>query len=108
MSTGFFHPCVDSIRNASYAECVKKLMKLTVFALFIGFQAAQSLHTHKAVSQDNCQTCQVVHQTPTVGAEGAQHLITRLVFQRFLVSRNETFVPSDVVSLASIRAPPAA
>lgn len=86
---------------------MKRALKIAVLMLFVGFQAAQALHSHTTVSLDHCQTCQVLQHTPTVGAADGQQLVTRLVFQRLFVSRSETHVPVDVVAAASIRAPPA-
>ena len=87
----------------------KRAAVIAVLALFVGFQTAQTLHTHaRAVTQDNCSICQVLHQTPSLAANAAPQVSSRLIVQRLCVRAADPFVVAKTPSVLRSRAPPAA
>ena len=84
-----------------------RCIKLLVLALFLGFQTAQSLHTHTAATPDHCSICQAVQQSVSTGPVHAAQIVTALMFERLIVSRQHSFARIDLVSFVSTRAPPA-
>ena len=87
----------------------KRATIIAVLAVFVGFQTAQTFHTHgKAVTQDNCSICQVLHQTPSLAAHASPQTSARLVAHRLSLRAADPFVVAKSDSVLRSRAPPAA
>lgn len=86
-----------------------RFIRIAVLAVFVGFHAAQMLHTHKAVvGKEECSVCQVVHNTPGVDAS-ASSAFPAVFASQSLLKIGGRIVVADLVSDSSRpRAPPAA
>jgi hypothetical protein len=87
----------------------KRTLHFFALAVFLGFQIAQALHSHKAaVSDKDCAVCQIVHQTPSI-AVGAQSLAEcALVFEPISIHIEKALAVASADNVFSPRAPPLA
>jgi len=85
-----------------------RFVRVLVLLVFVGFQAGQMLHTHKASASDRpCAVCHVVNHTPGLENPSASALATVFTCQSLLPIGGRIVI-ADLSSSSSLpRAPPA-
>ncbi len=86
---------------------VKKSLRLLVLAVFVGFLAAQILHTHKEnISEDQCSICQIIHQTPSITPPAQTIQPLYFIFLSLITKNDEPLLTTSSHVHFDTRAPP--
>jgi hypothetical protein len=86
-----------------------RYLRAAVLALFVGFQAAQALHSHSGtdISEQSCATCQAVHQASTEGSSARTDFAAVVVFEPVSADHRRFAAVTTPVECVLPRAPPA-